>query len=92
MEWGGKIMANKSEICDFDLESINHSQLYIDDKLVLDDKTLNQYQGKTIDLSEGIHEIKIRFSDLTGATHINLFWKPPDSELQYIPSNVLSLP
>ncbi len=92
VEWVGKLQISKSGTYELGLESIDGSQLYIDNSLLLDNQTPNQYQGKTIDLTEGLHPIKIRFSDLTGSTHINLFWKPPDSELQNIPSEVLFLP
>ncbi len=92
VEWVGKINIAESGTYELGLESIDNSQLYIDNSLLLDNQTPNQYQGKTIELTEGLHPLKIRFSDLTGSTHINLFWKPPDSDLQYTPSEVLFLP
>lgn len=92
VEWVGRIMISEAGTYEFGLESIDNSQIYIDNNLLLDNQTLNQYQGKSIELSEGFHAIKIRFSDLTSATHINLYWKPPDSERQNIPSEVLFLP
>jgi hypothetical protein len=92
VEWLGKLKIDKAGTYDLGLESIDGSQLYIDNTLIVDNQTPNQYQGKSIDLSEGFHTIKVRFSDLTGATHINLYWKPPDSDRQNIPSSVLFLP
>lgn len=92
VEWFGNLKIEKSGNYELGLESIDGSQLYIDNTLIVDNQTPNQYQGKLINLLEGMHSIKVRFSDITGATHINLYWKPPDSDRQYIPSSVLFLP
>jgi hypothetical protein len=92
VEWIGKIKIDKAGSYEMGTESIDGSQLYIDGNLIVDNQTPNQYQGKPVDLSEGYHAIKIKFSDLTGHTHVNLYWKPPDSNLDYVPSEVLFLP
>jgi hypothetical protein len=92
VEWVGNIYISKSATYEFGLESIDGSQIYIDNILIVDNQTPNLYQGKSLDLSEGFHKIKIRYADLTSATHINLYWKPPNADLQNIPTEVLFLP
>jgi uncharacterized membrane protein len=92
VEWVGNIYISKSATYEFGLESIDGSQIYIDNILIVDNQTPNLYQGKSLDLSEGFHKIEIRYADLTSATHINLYWKPPNADLQNIPTEVLFLP
>ena len=92
VEWSGRIRIDRPGTYEFGTESIDTSQLYLDGNLVIDNQTLNQYQGKQIELNEGMHEIKLRFADLTGHTHVNLYWQPPEGERETIPSEVLFLP
>ena len=92
VEWLGRIKIDLAGTYELGTESIDAAQLYIDDNLILDNQTINQYQGVKIDLTEGFHKIKIRFSDLTSHTHVNLYWTPPDGERDTIPSEVLFLP
>ena len=92
VEWLGRIKIDQAGTYELGTESIDAAQLYIDGNLILDNQTINQYQGVQIDLSEGFHDIKVRFSDLTSHTHINFYWTPPEGERETIPSEVLYLP
>jgi hypothetical protein len=91
VEWAGRIFIERAGTYEFGTESIDTSQLYLDGNLVVDNQTLNQYQGNQVELNEGMHEIKLRFADLTGHTHVNLYWQPPEGERETIPSEVLFL-
>ncbi len=92
IEWTGQIKIDHAGEYEFGLESIDASQLYIDENLLVDNQTPNQYQGKPLNLSKGFHSIRIRFSDFTGNTHINFYWTPPGSDRTYVPSEVLFTP
>ena len=60
--------------------------------LVVDDRDPNHYQEGQIDLSQGLHPIRIRFTDRTASTHINVFWAPPGSDVEDLPQEVLFPP
>ena len=92
VEWVGQINIEKAGTYEFGTEAIDTSQLYLDGVLVVDNQTPNQYQGNQIEMSEGMHDLKLRFADLTSHTHINLYWQPPDGDRDTIPSEVLFLP
>jgi DNA-binding beta-propeller fold protein YncE len=85
VEWVGKINIPKGGLYGFSLESIDESALYIDEKQVIDDQKPNQYQEGQIELTPGLHPIRLRFADRTGSTHINIYWTPPGSETEIIP-------
>jgi 4-amino-4-deoxy-L-arabinose transferase-like glycosyltransferase len=92
VEWVGNINIPSDGHYLFGLESIDESALWIDEKLVLDDQTLNQYQEAGIDLAAGLHPIRVRFADRTGYTHINLSWTPPGGTREIIPQKVFFPP
>ena len=92
VEWVGNIEITKGGHYTFGLESIDKSSLFIDGQQVIDDLTPNQYQDGQIELTPGLHPIRLRFADRTGSTHINIYWSPPDAELEILPMEVLYPP
>jgi hypothetical protein len=92
VEWVGRIKIEKPGVYEFGTESIDDSQIWIDDDQVVNNHTPNVYVSNQIELSAGFHKIKLRYADRTGYTHVNLFWKPPEGDQQPIPSAVLFLP
>ncbi len=92
VEWEGKLFAPQSGRYLFGLESIDESVLYIDGQQVTAGLVPNQYQEGAIDLLAGLHEIRVRFSDRTNHTHINLYWTPPGGMRQIVPAEVLFPP
>jgi 4-amino-4-deoxy-L-arabinose transferase-like glycosyltransferase/sugar lactone lactonase YvrE len=92
VEWQGWIQITKGGHYHFGLESIDESSLSIGGQLIVDDQVPNQYQDSVLDLSPGLYPIRIRFSDRTGSTHINVYWTPPDSIQEIIPQAVLFPP
>ncbi|MCS7220948.1 MAG: PA14 domain-containing protein [Anaerolineae bacterium] len=92
VEWEGKLFVPQSGRYLFGLESIDESVLYIDGQQVTAGLIPNQYQEGEIDLQAGLHEIRVRFSDRTNHTHINLYWTPPGGVRQIVPAEVLFPP
>lgn len=92
VEWEGKLFAPQSGRYLFGLESIDESVLYIDGQQVAAGLIPNQYQEGAIDLQAGLHEIRVRFSDRTNHTHVNLYWTPPGGVRQIVPAEVLLPP
>jgi 4-amino-4-deoxy-L-arabinose transferase-like glycosyltransferase/DNA-binding beta-propeller fold protein YncE len=92
VEWSGKINILAAGHYHFGLESIDGSTLFIDEKKVVDAQTQNKYVDGEMDLSAGLHNIRLRYADLTDYSHVNLFWTPPNGKLESIPQEVLFPP
>ena len=91
-EWVGNVNITQGGHYHFGLESIDESTLFIDQKQVLNNLTPNQYQETELDLLVGLHPIRLRFSDRTGSTHVNLYWTPPNGQMEPVPQEVLFPP
>ncbi len=92
VEWIGKIHIAAPGFYRFGLESIDESSLFIDGQLVTEAVVDNQYTEGSIELGEGLHDIRVRFGDRTGHTHINLYWSPPGRGQSIVPAAVLFPP
>ncbi|MCS6825031.1 MAG: PA14 domain-containing protein [Caldilinea sp.] len=92
VEWTGKVAAPVEGLYRFGLESIDESMLWIDETLVVEAQRPNTYAEGEITLSQGLHDIRIRFADRTSHTHINVYWQPPGHERQILPMEVLYPP
>ncbi|MBK8045669.1 MAG: hypothetical protein IPK16_00185 [Anaerolineales bacterium] len=92
VEYTGKIAIPLDGLYRFGLESIDQSSLWVDDVLVAEAIEPNVYSEGEVSLATGLHDIRIRFADLTDHTHLNAFWMPPGGERQIIPSEVLFPP
>lgn len=92
VEWTGKIAAPQAGTYMFALESADESQLFIDEQLVVEVPARNQRHQAQIDLSEGLHDIRLRYADRTDHTFINLYWTPPGGGQQIVPPEVLFPP
>ncbi len=92
VEWTGKIAIPEAGIYRFGLESIDEAVLFINEQQLTATPIPNQYEEGSIELSAGLHDIRLRFADRTDHTHINLYWTPPFSGQQPIPAEVLFPP
>ncbi len=92
VEWVGRINISKGGSYRFDLESIDESALFIDEVQIISEMDPNEQKEGEINLSPGFHQIRLRYADRTGYSHINLYWTPPNSEREVIPQEVLFLP
>lgn len=92
VEWTGKLEAPTAGSYGFGLESIDDSWLYVDGQPVVETHVPNQYREGQISLTAGWHDITVRYVDRTNHSHINLYWRPPGSGQQIIPSERLLPP
>jgi streptogramin lyase/4-amino-4-deoxy-L-arabinose transferase-like glycosyltransferase len=91
-EWSGKIAIPQPGLYRFGLESINEASLLINGQAVVASNEPNVYVDGQIELEAGLQDVLIRYADRTDHTHINLYWAPPESGPQLIPSAVLFPP
>ena len=92
VEWVGKIAIPQEGVYTLGIESIDESELLIDDEQVAASPEPNQYNENPVTLTAGLHDIRIRFADRTNYTHVNLYWAPPGQGIQPVPSEVLFPP
>jgi DNA-binding beta-propeller fold protein YncE/4-amino-4-deoxy-L-arabinose transferase-like glycosyltransferase len=91
VEWTGRILIPTAGVYRFATQSIDHSWLYIDDQLVVDNsKVKDKLEEAPITLTAGLHAIRVRFVDQTNFTHIEVYWQPPGGGREIIPSRRLT--
>jgi 4-amino-4-deoxy-L-arabinose transferase-like glycosyltransferase len=93
VEWTGKLFAPTPGDYRFALNSVDNSQLKIDHSLVVDNPNGHTtIEGEAM-LTQGWHDINLRFADKTGGTQIYLYWTPPGTtENVLVPAHYLSPP
>jgi DNA-binding beta-propeller fold protein YncE len=92
VEWTGKIAIPLSGFYHFGLESIDEATLWIDEQPITASTQPNVYADGAVELTAGLHDIRIRYTDRTDHTHINLYWTPPGATMQLVPAEVLFPP
>jgi len=77
--WGGRLYAPRSGLYKFYTESDDGSFLYLNDKLVVNnggDHGIKTVKGAMF-LTEGYYDIKIKYFNSSGSSHIKVFWEIP---------------
>lgn len=77
VEWVGKLAVPVDGVYRLGIESIDESELWIDDIAVAASPEPNQYDEDSITLTAGLHDIRIRYVARTSHYHVNLHWAPP---------------
>ena len=90
-KYDGYIKIARSGIYTFTLGSDDGSQLFIDDKLVVDNNGRHGMIAKTgqVNLAAGFHKITVTYFDAGGNAQLELKYKGPGVSEQQVPSNVL---
>jgi streptogramin lyase/4-amino-4-deoxy-L-arabinose transferase-like glycosyltransferase len=92
VEWQGKIAIPQAGAYRFGLESIDEATLWIDEQQIVASSQPNVLAESAVELSQGLHDIRVRYTDRTDHTHINLYWTPPGSNMQLVPPEALFPP
>ena len=77
VEWEGKLAIPYDGVYRLGIESIDESELWLDGKAVAASPEPNQYDEDAIELTAGLHDIRIRYVARTSHYHVNLHWAPP---------------
>jgi DNA-binding beta-propeller fold protein YncE len=89
IEWTGAVRAARAGDYVFGTTSVDASAVWVDGSQIVDNRTLNTYQEGSIRLSEGWHDIRVRFLDATTFTHVTLYWQPPGEGRTPVPTEAL---
>ena len=93
VEWTGKVYAPTDGLYRFGTTSVDESWVYINGQMLVDNsRAPGQYVEGALNLTQGFHDIRIRYVDRTGHTYINLFWTRPGRPRETIPSELLFPP
>lgn len=80
VDWIGKLYAPVAGNYGFTTEQLSTSRLAIDGKEVLVNGTPNLVASTRVDLTAGLHDFRLKFEDLAGASHMYLYWTPPGAD------------
>ena len=92
VEWEGKLAIPYDGVYMLGIESIDESELWLDGKAVAASPEPNQYDEDAIELTAGLHDIRIRYVARTSHYHVNLHWAPPGQERTLIQAEALIPP
>jgi DNA-binding beta-propeller fold protein YncE len=94
IEWEGQIYAPQEGQYAFGTSSDDGSLLYIDNKLVVDNggHHADRYLEGRIQLTQGLHTIRLRYFQDDGGRVMDLFWTPPGGRKEAVPTAVLFPP
>lgn len=90
--FSGKIKIEKEGIYGFSLLSNDGSQLFLDDKIVIDHNGMHgadMEKTGNITLSKGMHPIRLHYFQAGGGMFLNVKYSGPETEKQIIPATVL---
>jgi len=87
----GLIEIHEKGVYDFYTDSDDGSELYIDDKLVVDNDGLHgmKIKGNVVPLSKGFHKIKVQYFEKGGGDDLKVYFKGPGIQRQLIPDSLL---
>jgi alpha-L-fucosidase len=90
-EYRGFVKIPKTGVYTFATESDDGSSLFINNRPVVDNDGLHGLKEVTgvVALSEGYHEIVVRFFEKSGGDDLKVFWEADDFEQQPIPDSAL---
>jgi fibro-slime domain-containing protein len=92
--WHGRLQVARSGNYRFLTTSDDGSWIYIDNQLVVDNGGRHEprYAEGQIELSEGWHDIEVRYFNADGSKGIHMIWAPPGEPPIIVPSAVLYPP
>jgi streptogramin lyase len=91
--WSGKIDIPTDGTYVFGTQSIDSSWVTIDGKLVATNQGQpNGYAEGAIHLTNGMHDLQIKFQSLTNFNYITLSWQPPGYPREVVPADRLYPP
>jgi hypothetical protein len=90
--WRGKVEAPSAGKYIFEMDAIGTAQVSVDGQIVAGIGTPNARSAGTVDLTQGLHDIEVRFSNGPGGARVYLRWTPPGGEREIVPSEHLYPP
>jgi sugar lactone lactonase YvrE len=94
VQWSGKLAIPETGEYEFALQSIDESQLTIDDMEVVASQRRSEIGIGRVMLEAGLHDLRIRYADRTDHTFIDLAWRTPGNNQAFhpIPTELLFPP
>ncbi|HEX5415651.1 MAG TPA: glycosyltransferase family 39 protein, partial [Chloroflexota bacterium] len=91
VDWSGKIDIPRAGLYVFGVQARDVASILIDDKPVATNPP-NQYAQGALPLAEGLHDVRIRYQDLSGYSYVTVSWQPPGLPREVLPATRLFPP
>ncbi len=92
VEWTGKIAIPVAGDYLFALSAIDEAELWIDEQDLVATRPGNMTVESAMRLSEGFHDIRVRYKAINNHSRVSLQWTPPGGARVPVPSAVLFPP
>ncbi|MBM2826976.1 MAG: hypothetical protein HW403_1040 [Dehalococcoidia bacterium] len=89
VEWRGSIKVAADGMYRFATQSVSSSEVYLDNRLVVNNTANNELAEGIIDLTKGWHEIKVRYQNRDAYSRVYLYWTPPGGSRAVVPPSSL---
>lgn len=91
VEWRGKIDIPKSGLYIFGVQAGDVASLLLDNQPVVQNPRGEYAQG-ALQLTAGLHDIRIRYQDLSNPGDLSVYWQPPGFSREVLPTDRLFPP
>ncbi len=85
-DWSGSIYIPEDGDYVFGTEQLNSAQLFVDDKLLVNNSAMNSLQEGRVTLTTGFHALHVQYLNAGAGSHMYLYWTPPAHGQSIIPS------
>ncbi|MCS6800521.1 MAG: glycosyltransferase family 39 protein [Chloroflexota bacterium] len=92
VEWRGTLRIDQPGVYRFGTEQISTSQLFLNGRLIIDNRRGSELHEVDVPLEAGLHDLQLKFVDRDPYSRIYLYWTPPGRRRELIPSAVLLPP
>ena len=89
VEWTGTLDVPANGVYALGMRAVDQAQLYLDGELVVEATSSDKYIEEFLELSSGLHDLRVSYQDLTGRSRIHIYWTRPSREREIIPSMYL---
>lgn len=89
VDWNGKLYIPTTGIYAFGTEQISQAQIWLDGTQVVVNNQPNSLVETSLNLTAGLHDIRVHYGDLDPYSHMYLYWTPPGYPRSIIPAAFL---
>jgi hypothetical protein len=89
VEWVGALDVPQSGLYRLGLRAVAEAQLWLDDQLLVTTTAPDQLTETALNLTAGLHDLRVRFKDNVDRSRIHLLWQTPTGPFGPIPTENL---
>ena len=90
VEWTGWLDVPQSGFYRLGLRAVTEAQVFLDGRLIVATEAPDKYtEAPPLTLTQGLHDLRVRYKDSADRSRIHLIWTPPNGQTEPIPSTNL---